>query len=797
MKTRLVLYTSALAIGAMTTAPVFAQELTPMSSTAGTQDDSGAGLGDIIVTANKRAERLQDVPISVTAITNDVLERENVRELDDVTKLVPGLTINYGSQPGNFSINMRGIGTFSNGIAVESDVAVVIDDVPVGFQAAAFKDLIDVERVEALRGPQSTLFGKSAIAGVLNITTMAPSTDFSGRATALFTDDNEWRVGGTVSGPISNTLRFRLTASKSNYEGPIKNLSTGKNLNGTDGFTLTGKLLWAPTDNFEITVQPRYNKTNSLCCVSAVTSLNSTTAAPLFYQNIPQLPQSLVQAGINIGPYNRTVRNDVRAGGRSRTYGATAKLSFTFDPDSFLGDANLMSISSFDNWRMIDYQDVDGTDSPFLRYFPLNNPSGLNQGTELHGVFHAKSRTQELRLTSPTGKFQYVAGLWYAHNDLDRLLDRGPIQNPVKYLAVSTNTNYAAFAQATWNVFGPLTLIGGIRANRQEIDYKFYKYSTNEFFSQADSDNHVTGKVGAQYNFTPDIMAYATYSTGYKGQAYDLVSTFNAAIAGKMPVPPETAKNYEIGFKSSLFDRRLYFNTTLFSADFYGFQTSITTVRPDDGLFITTLNSVGHLRTRGIETDFIARITPNFRLNGAGAYMEAKVVRFPNGPCFPRQAQSPDPAVAAACRPDPSFPPGPPAPPNVQDLAGKRLNNAPKFKFNLGGQYDIDMPQMPFDAFITFAYRWQSKINFALSQDPITVQKAYGIFNGSIGVASHDDKLKVTLFANNLFNKHYASGLGNTASGFVSSNGGVVTGTSWQPARDSFRYLGTRVDLNF
>jgi iron complex outermembrane receptor protein len=116
------------------------------------------------VTANRRSERLQDVPISVTAVTKDVLERQNVRDISDLTKLVPGLTINYGSQPGNFSINMRGIGTLSNGIAVESDVAVVIDDVPVGFQAAAFKDLIDVERIEALKGPQSTLFGKSAIA---------------------------------------------------------------------------------------------------------------------------------------------------------------------------------------------------------------------------------------------------------------------------------------------------------------------------------------------------------------------------------------------------------------------------------------------------------------------------------------------------------------------------------------------------------------------------------------------------------------------------------------------------------
>jgi iron complex outermembrane receptor protein len=158
-------------------------------------------LEEVTVTATKRAESLQSVPVSVTALTAGVLERGNVRELGDLVKLSPGLTIAYGSQPGNFSISMRGIGTFSNGIAVESDVAVVVDDVPMGFQAEAFQDLIDVERVEVLRGPQSTLFGKSAIAGVLNIVTSAPTHEWTGKANALITDDQEKRGSFTVSGP--------------------------------------------------------------------------------------------------------------------------------------------------------------------------------------------------------------------------------------------------------------------------------------------------------------------------------------------------------------------------------------------------------------------------------------------------------------------------------------------------------------------------------------------------------------------------------------------------------------------
>ncbi|HWU02580.1 MAG TPA: TonB-dependent receptor plug domain-containing protein, partial [Novosphingobium sp.] len=178
------------------TAPAATPQAAPQAA------EATPAIADIVVTATRRAERLQDVPVSVTAVTSALLARQNVRDINDLPKLVPGLTLNYGSQPGNNSINLRGIGTLTNGIAVESDVAIVIDDVPLGFQAQAFKDLVDIERVEVLKGPQSTLFGKSAIAGVLNISTQQPTDTLTGRVTALVTDDHEWRVGGTIAGPL-------------------------------------------------------------------------------------------------------------------------------------------------------------------------------------------------------------------------------------------------------------------------------------------------------------------------------------------------------------------------------------------------------------------------------------------------------------------------------------------------------------------------------------------------------------------------------------------------------------------
>jgi iron complex outermembrane receptor protein len=740
-----------------------------------------AALEEVTVTATKRAERLQDVPVSVTALTAGILERGNVRELGDLAKLSPGLTIAYGSQPGNFSISMRGIGTFSNGIAVESDVAVVVDDVPIGFQAEAFKDLIDVERVEVLRGPQSTLFGKSAIAGVLNIVTSPPTHEWTGRANALITDDQEKRGSFTVSGPLSNTVRVRLTVADTDYKGNVTNLTTGRKVNGSSGLTTTGKIEWTPTDSLTLSLAPRFNRNQSTCCVSPITSLTPG----LFYQGEPQFPASTVLAGIPIGPDNHYIRNDTRpSGGDSKTTGGTGRIDYQFQDTSILKGYSFSSITSADHWRMFDYQDIDGTDAPFLLGFPVANPSGINSGAAIRGYFHAKSLTQELRLTSPGDtRLRYVTGLWYAKNDLDRFLGRGPVLQQAKYLAVSTNTNYSAYANATYDLTGKFALLAGLRFNKQKIDYTFDNFNTspNQHFSGANQENSVTGKGGIQYKWTPDVMTFATYSTGYKGQAYDLVSTFNARTAAQMPVPHETAKNYEVGLKSSLFDHRMYFNLTLFHTDFHGFQTSVTSTLPD-GTFLTFLNSVGHLRTQGVEVDAAAKVTSNFQLNGSFAYTDATVASFPNGPCYTGQT------LAQGCYLDATNS-------RVQDLRGKPLNNVPKYRFNIGGEYDQPLGSLPFAAFAAVAYRWQDDVNFNLNQDPRTVQKAYGIADFSIGINDNNGHYKVTAFVDNAFDKRYANSIGNTTAGFSGVPGAL--GSTWSLPRDAFRYFGARFDVRF
>jgi iron complex outermembrane receptor protein len=777
----------------MASAAVTTLATTPWGAASAEEEESGSAsslqLEQVTVTATKRAERLQDVPVSVTALTSSVLERNNVRELGDLVKLAPGLVITYGSQPGNFAISMRGIGTFSSGIAVESDVAIVIDDVPMAQQAQAFQDLVDVDRIEVLRGPQSTLFGKSAIAGVLNITTATPTHELTGKAYAYGTNDDEKRGGLTLSGPVSDTLRFRLTVDDSDYKGNVINIYNGQKVDGSSGLTVSGKLEWTPTDNLLVSLAPRFNRNQSTCCVGPLTSLTPG----LYYQGIaqPSEAESVVLRGIPIGQTNHYIDMDYRpGGGDSRDYGATAHVEYHFADDSFMHGHTLASISSDDHWRMFDYQDQDGNASHFLLYYPLTAPSGIDSGAYQYGFFHADSVTQEFRLTSPdTGRIKYVTGLWYAENNLNRWLWKGPVLNSVEYMAVSGNTNYSAYGNATLDITDKLSLVGGLRHNLQKIDYTFINYFKTLHYGDHNQEWSSTGKGGIEYKWTPDIMTFATYSTGYKGQAYDLVSTFNAKEEAQMPVPHETAKNYEVGLKTSLFDRRVYFDLTLFDANYHGFQTSVTSTLPD-GTFLTYLQSIGQLKTRGVEVDAAAKATANFTLNGSFAYTQATVVRFPNGPCYTGQVVLPG-TPAQGCYLDNTNS-------KVQNLAGKPLNNVPKAKGDIGGEYDHPLGGLPFGGFVSFDWRYQSKVNFTLSQDPRTIQGGYGIGNFSVGVNDNHDHYKLQLFVENAFNKPYATGLSDGTAGFsIPGVSGSGVGTGWTIPRDAFRYFGGRVDVQF
>ncbi|HTD03397.1 TonB-dependent receptor plug domain-containing protein, partial [Undibacterium sp.] len=267
-------------------ASAVALALLSFMETAGAQQAAPAiaespKLEEVVVTANKRIEVLEHVPMAISVLGDAVLQRNNVREIADVINLSPALSITYGTTPANNGINMRGIGTTSIGIGVEADVAVIIDDVPMGMQVRAFQDLTDISRIEILKGPQSTLFGKSAIAGAVNIVTKPISGPLSGTASTLYTSDGEWRVGTSYGGELSDKFGFRIAASDNRFAGNVNNLTTGTKVNGSGGKTFMAKLSWHPTDALDVDFSPRYNHSVTTCCALVLTSMTPLNGALL------------------------------------------------------------------------------------------------------------------------------------------------------------------------------------------------------------------------------------------------------------------------------------------------------------------------------------------------------------------------------------------------------------------------------------------------------------------------------------------------------------------------------------
>ncbi|HLA73961.1 MAG TPA: TonB-dependent receptor, partial [Steroidobacteraceae bacterium] len=766
----------------------------------------------VVVTANKRLENIQDVPSSVLVVTQESIERSNIRDFDDLVKIAPSVTITKTSQPGNNSINIRGIGTYAYSIATEPSVAVVIDEIPQAFQAAAFAALVDVKQVEVLRGPQNTLFGKSASAGVISITTQPATDEFSGRTDLMTTDDGEHRVFATISGPIADTLKFRLAGNFSEYRGNVHNLSTGNWLNGQEDTTLRGKLVWEPTSDWSITLSPFYTKTVASCCAPAeyfVTPGSTTGGAAT---GAARIPMSTFLAGITPGPDNTLTRMDVDAQGNAKDYGSGLKIVRD------IGDYTITSITSYDVYRLDDRQDTDSTDINFAPYQPISPPGGSANG----GYFDIKSKTQELRLTSPDQRLRYVAGLFYSDTDSSRYFVRGsntlddynisptPAATPAslpttnstaysRYLSTARATNYAVYGQGNLGLTEKLDFLLGLRANREEIEYTFYDLGNNVTFGSpkcatttpsgtsietCNHDTSVTGRTGLQFRFTPDLMTFATYSRGYKGMAYDLTSTLTTrslvatgplagrplgdVIASNQPVPAETVDSYEIGFKSAFFDHRLIWNLTAFYMVFEGFQAQSR----DQVLNQNLLNSIGEVTSRGVETEFAA-LFGDFNISAGGAYNKAVMEEFPNAGCFPRQT------VAEGCVG------------NVQDLSGKPLFNAPEWNFNVNAQYDFPLGDT-LTGFVATGYRWQSDVIFNLLQDPDSVQDAFGVANLSGGIKT--EQWKLTAFVNNVFDESYALTKGRDAHINIPAGGNAV---NWKPARDFARYYGVRASVWF
>jgi len=723
-------------------------------------DEPGVSvLEELTVTAQKRAENLQDVPLSVAVVRGETLESLRLNEATDIQHMVPSVTLINSAGPRNFGFFVRGIGTSTFAAeTIEGSTAYVLDGVVMGQSGSTLADLPDIERLEVLRGPQGTLFGKNSSAGVINIVTRRPSAEFDFRGAVSWAwPDDERKLSAYVSGPISDTVRYSLSARKNLRDGYITNIPDGRKLNNRDDYGFRGKVEWTPTDALTATFTADYWNREADCCVW---TLAATGAVPSASEQLS------TQAGVVIGPDNFKQNINGAVFSDVRSYGASAQVDYEFG-DGF----TLTSVSAYRRWLTRDGLDSDS--------------SVLNQLDVNYATLKQSQVSQELRIASPTGGFiDYVAGVFVFQTNVrsasTQLFPAVPLPFFNRLAVIDAQTrNMAVFGQANFNFTDDFRLIAGARALREKVEAD--KWRRDVRFGGLDSStasketDALVWRLGAQYDINDDIMAFATVTRGFKGGGYDT----NIGVSTLRDVKPEKPTAYEIGIRTSWPEQRLIANLTAFHTEVKDYQTA-----GRDPLTSTYPIASAEAVTRGFELEVISRPFADIDLtiNGSGSYVDAEWGDFANAPCYGGQLPAQgcinpaNPAAAAGVQ---------------QDLTGARLPFSPMWQLNLSSHYETaiaDSFKLTIDA--GASYRSKSLISFP--NNPRTEQEAYTLVNAAVGFGPQDGRWKVSVFGKNLFDQFYRAAM--FATPFGSADG---RGLSQFQVYESQRVVGVALDVDF
>ena len=616
----------------------------------GADSDAGTSAGeapnDIIVTARKTKETLQDAPVAVSVVTGEFLDRTGFTQVVDVVRFVPGISLSPLNTTRANGSKIRGISTFSFSDGFESSVSTVVDGVVLGREAQGFADFLDVKSIEIIKGPQGTLYGKNASAGVINIQTNDPEFAFGGSADATYGSFNETKVRGTLTGPlVSDKLAIRLTGTYNKRDGVLDNAIAGeRDLNDRDGYSLRGKLLFKPIDDLKVVLTGDLGHSSNRCCQSTYRFAGPPSGALFFATNpgVLQLRTALAALGIVPGPANRKVGvRDERILEKKKSGGVALNIDYDF------GDSSLSSITAYRKWSIDEFNEADGVS---------NSNVNSRNGTKVH----TDQFTQELRLNTKIGSaVDVVAGLFFFHQDLDAhgrvdielaLPFPGSFFN-VRTLAdrtVATNS-YAAYGEATFNLSDKASIILGGRYTHDSLLATYTRASSafdptkpfTPFFGpnvigiQPFKNDNLSGRVIGRYFWTEDVMTYLSYSRGYKGPGIDVAESVNVAAKfqpGGLPVlKPEIPTLLEAGIRTALFNKALTTNITVYHQELKNLQT-ITPSAIGSALNV----GIDLIRSKGIELEAILRpaALPGLTLTGGYTLNDIKIAKFAANPAL-------------------------------------------------------------------------------------------------------------------------------------------------------------------
>lgn len=721
-----------------------AEAETPPPVPADTAAANGSQLETVTVTTRRREESSQDVPTPMSVVSGQNLETQRVYRIQDLQQLVPSVNVAY-MHARQSSVSIRGLGNNPASDGLEGSVGLYIDNVYLGRPGMAVFDLMDIEQLEVLRGPQGTLFGKNTTAGVINISTRAPSFTPERSIETSVGEDGYFQTKGTISGPLNDELAGRFSAYRTRSDGDIKNEYDGHDLNGGSREGFRAQLLFKPNENFNLRWIGDYNEEDS----SAGTRVLYNTGPTINGVNLYESRASAAGATLVNGRHRKVnLDNDqhvtVHQGGTSVEANWTLPSDFT-----------LTSVSSYRFWNFTPRND-DG----------LNVPASYNAGVSVED----KQYSQEFRLASPKGEFfDYVVGAYYFGSDLDNksFAYYGPqadIWNgtPAGALAnVSSVGNghiktdsFALFAQGTWHLSERLDFTAGVRGTYEEKNASVSRnaplggvavagaaanarrgragvYDSGDLNQYSSSPS---GLLNLSYRITDDILGYATLSHGDKSGGVNLaVGSAPTAGADSLLIGTERANNAELGFKSTLWDRRLQLNANVFWTQVNAYQTNAY----DAANRVQYLTNAGSVRSRGIEFESTLVPLRGLTLNFNGSYNDVSYLSYKDAPCPPEVSQAP--GAPASC-----------------DLSGHQVVGASKWIGNANGEYKWNLDN-GFEPYVTGSYAFRSKAVGTVEDSDYGQIPSYAVVNFSTGLRGdfNQGQWDVSLWLKNAFDKTY------------------------------------------
>lgn len=717
----------------------------------------------VIVTAQKREENLQKVPAAVSVLSAAAIANANAVNIEGITALVPSLTFNKGGTTLNSSLFLRGVGTINFSIAADPSVAYVLDGVVMARAGEAFGDLYDLQRIEVLRGPQGTLFGKNASAGVVNVVSKKAGDVFALEAEASLFSGDESKVKIAVDLPLGERARSRVTAFVGEFDGNITN-KFGATNNGTGNNKINGYSRWGAravtdidlTDKFTVTLIADYRKADDDCCASVV--LNAPATAAL--RN--QLP------GVSFnGLGTREVNHDFIVGTQEEAWGLSAQADYE------LADGHtLTSITAYRSWANTELREGDFRSRPAL--YVGNAFAGIDD----FGPQDSSTFSQEVRLTSPSGgKLEYSLGAYYYTADNERTFRRNVRRCESTTLAVDSTglapcavgssvfldafsqstfgseaVNYAVFGNGTFDISDQLSLIAGFRYTKDELSF-FHNRTTPAPFAGiagltnalsgyvgSTDDTNVSGKLGLQYVVSDSIDTYVSYTTGYKGPAYNVF--FNMGATALPPLDSETAESTEIGVKGRWWNGRVVANAAWFRAEYENFQAN----SPDilNGSPVTRLTNAGNISTEGFELDFAVRPVTGLRISGGLALTNAQIDQF----------KAPITGILSSVR------------------QGERLPFAPEVKSSVSVDYSVSPTSIPVDVLYSVQLSSTSQQRTAIPEttagiNPATFLPGYTNLDASVTFVSKDKHYSLAIVGKNLTDSARPAFIENTGAGLA------------------------------